>query len=191
MRKIELTTALIAAMVLASACKKDKDTTPTGPAPVNENEVLTTLRITFDDQGAGPDKVWEFRDIDGDGGTAPVITADTLAPNATYHATLLLLNEAADPVDTASHEVWDEGTLHQFFYQASGVDATFSYADADADGHPVGLSTHVATGNAGAGSVKVTLRHEPDKGAAGVAAGDITNAGGSTDIEVVFPAVVQ
>jgi hypothetical protein len=39
--------------------------------------------------------------------------------------------------------------------------------------------------------VVVTLRHEPDKGAAGVSGGDITNAGGDTDIEVTFPVVIE
>lgn len=180
---------LLGTSVLA-ACKKDDDT-PSTPAPVNENEVITTMRITFDDQGAGPDKVWEFRDADGDGGDPATLTADTLLPNSTYHASLLLLNESVDPVDTSSNEVLEENTLHQFFYQVSGVNVTFTYADTDDDGRPVGLQTHVATGTASAGTVKVTLRHEPDKGAAGVAAGDITNAGGSTDIEVDFPAVVH
>ena len=36
----------------------------------------------------------------------------------------------------------------------------------------------------GHGQFTVTLRHEPDKSAQGVSAGDITNAGGETDIEV-------
>ena len=36
-------------------------------------------------------------------------------------------------------------------------------------------------------SMTVILRHEPDKAGAGVSDGDITNAGGETDIEVTFP----
>ena len=38
----------------------------------------------------------------------------------------------------------------------------------------------------GNGTITVILRHEPDKDASGVSNGDITNAGGETDIEVVF-----
>ncbi|HBK71516.1 MAG TPA: type 1 periplasmic binding fold superfamily protein, partial [Flavobacteriaceae bacterium] len=35
------------------------------------------------------------------------------------------------------------------------------------------------------------LRHEPNKSASGVSDGDITNAGGETDIEVIFNITVQ
>ena len=35
------------------------------------------------------------------------------------------------------------------------------------------------------------LRHEPDKSAAGVSSGDITNAGGETDIEVSFNVIIE
>lgn len=181
---------LLLAASAITGCKKD-DETPATPAPVNENELITTLRITFVDQGAGPDKVWQFRDADGDGGAPAVITADTLLPNATYHASLLLLNESVSPVDTASNEVLEEGVAHQFFYQVSGVGLAFAYADTDGNGKPIGLSTTASTATPGAGTVRVTLRHEPDKNGANVAAGDITNAGGSTDLEVIFPAVVH
>jgi hypothetical protein len=34
------------------------------------------------------------------------------------------------------------------------------------------------------------LRHLPNKSAAGVAAGDITNAGGATDAQVTYPIVI-
>jgi len=74
----------------------------------------------------------------------------------------------------------------------------------DADGNPVGLSSTLTTGAAGSGTLTVTLRHEPMKSATGVtlrhepmksatgvADGDITNAGGETDIEIVFPVDVQ
>jgi hypothetical protein len=181
---------LLFAASAATACKKDEDA-PSMPEPVNENEVITTMRITFDDQGGGPDKVWQFRDADGDGGSPAVITADTLMPNAAYHASLLLLNESVSPVDTSSNEVLDENTLHQFFYQVSGVNVSFAYADTDDHGQPVGLATTATTTTPSNGTVRVTLRHEPDKSGANVAAGDITNAGGSTDIEVTFPAVVH
>jgi hypothetical protein len=40
-------------------------------------------------------------------------------------------------------------------------------------------------------TIRVTLIHEPMKSAAGVSSGDITNAGGETDIEVGLPVVVQ
>ena len=67
----------------------------------------------------------------------------------------------------------------------------FAYSDQDNDGNPLGLLFELTTGDAGNESYTITLRHEPDKTAAGVSGGDITNAGGETDIEVVFDVVVE
>ena len=58
-------------------------------------------------------------------------------------------------------------------------------------GNPVGLSSTVTTTDAGSGNVTVVLRHEPDKSGDGVAAGDISNAGGEIDIEVTFAIDVE
>jgi len=66
-----------------------------------------------------------------------------------------------------------------------------AYDDKDANGNPVGLSSILTTGDAASGSITITLRHEPAKSASGVSNGDITNAGGETDIEVIFPINVQ
>ena len=41
------------------------------------------------------------------------------------------------------------------------------------------------------GSITVILKHKPMKTAANVSNGDISNAGGETDIEVTFPIDVQ
>jgi hypothetical protein len=67
----------------------------------------------------------------------------------------------------------------------------FSYDDSDSNGDPVGIVTTVHTGDTGNGLLTITLRHEPDKSATGVAGGDITNAGGDTDLEVTFPVMVE
>jgi hypothetical protein len=44
---------------------------------------------------------------------------------------------------------------------------------------------------AATGNIIVVLRHEPAKSAAGVAMGDITNAGGATDAQVTYPIQVN
>jgi hypothetical protein len=56
----------------------------------------------------------------------------------------------------------------------------------DANGNPVGVTFDLTTGDAGNEQFTVILRHEPNKSASGVSDGDISNAGGETDIEVVF-----
>jgi len=132
-----------------------------------------------------------FEDLDGDGGAAPTITAGTLAANTTYTGTIVLLNESASPVDNITEEVEEEGVDHQFFFQSTVAGISVSYNDRDDNGNPIGLSNTLTTGDAASGAMTITLRHEPDKMATGVSGGDISNAGGETDIEVTFTIAVQ
>ena len=85
----------------------------------------------------------------------------------------------------------EEGLEHQFFYQSTPTDVitNFNYeGENDTDGNPIGLDFSFATRTAGgAGTLRITLRHLPNKSATGVASGDITNADGETDVEVDFP----
>jgi hypothetical protein len=179
MKISELVLVLLLAVHLSlfiSSCGED-------PEPVNEEEVITTLIMTFK-EGGNTAATFIFRDS--------VITTDTLAPGKVYDVTLELLNESVSPVDTITNEVKEEGTTHQFFFQpASGLNISFTYNDTDDEGHPIGLSSAATTTAASAGKLTVTLRHEPDKHASGVASGDITNAGGETDVEVTFDVVIQ
>ena len=68
---------------------------------------------------------------------------------------------------------------------------TFEYTDADDNGNPIGILTTLTTGEVGSGNLRIVLRYGPNKNADGVFSGDITNAGGETDIEVVFPITIQ
>ena len=169
-----------------SSCEKDD------PDPINEEEVITTLTYTLTPQGGGAAVVLSFQDLDGDGGNTPVITTGNLAANTTYSATLQLFNEVASPAEDITVEVLAEAADHQFFYAStSALNASVSYSDEDGDGNPVGVASTVTTGAASSGNLTITLRHEPDKFAAGVADGDIANAGGETDIEVTFSVTIQ
>jgi hypothetical protein len=132
-----------------------------------------------------------FTDLDGDGGNAPVILADTLSADSIYDLNIEVLNESVSPAEDITAEILAEGVDHQFFFQVNGADLVISYGDADTNGDPIGLLSACFAGMPGNGSLKVTLRHMPDKTAAGVAVGDITNAGGDTDIEVTFPLIID
>lgn len=175
---------LFASLFVFSSCEK-KD-----PEPVNEEEVITTLTYTLTPGGGGTPVVLSFKDLDGDGGNAPTITGGTLAANTVYNGAIVLLNETESPAENVTEEIEEKDDEHQFFFQASGANVTVAYADSDGT-NPVGLATTVTTGDASSGTLTVTLRHEPAKDAAGVAAGDIANAGGETDIEVTFNVTVQ
>ena len=188
------TTHLVLLLSGALACAScEKGLAPEPPPPAaNEGEVITTLRVMFTSVGGAEQRAFTFQDEDGDGGgIPPVITVDPLSQDSVYTAEVLVLNGTAIPTDTISLEIAEEAEDHQFFFQFSGSNASVAYNDADANGYPLGLRTTWTVGAAATGTVTVTLRHMPDKSAAGVASGDITNAGGETDIEVSFPFVVQ
>lgn len=179
-------------LVIASffaGCKKDDDDQP--PVIPNEEELITTLHYRLMPPAGGDTITLTFRDLDGDGGNPPVITVDSLDTSTTYNGYLLLLNETVSPADTISVEIDAEGADHQFFFSSDVPGVNINYVDTDVNGNPVGLKTTLLTGAAGSGILKITLRHEPDKDAAGVQGGDITNAGGETDIEVTFDLMVK
>ncbi|MBT3173884.1 MAG: type 1 periplasmic binding fold superfamily protein [Lentimicrobiaceae bacterium] len=181
MNKFLLSLSVIAmSMLLFTGCKKDDPVIP------NEEEVITTLNYTLIPSDGGTPVVLSFQDLDGDGGDPPVITGGTLAMNTTYDGSLELLNETETPPGDITEEVEEEALEHQFFFQTSIGGVSFTYEDTDTNGNPIGILTKVTTEGSGNGTITVILRHEPDKDASGVSNGDITNAGGETDIEVVF-----
>ena len=182
--KTILATLLVAAILIMSSCKKD-------PVIPDEQEVITTLKYTLTPNGGGTPVVLSFQDLDGEGGNTPVITGGTLDTNATYTGAMVLLNEQANPVDNITAEINEENKDHQFFFQSTITGLSVAYNDSDANGNPVGLQTTLTTTDAGTGTLKITLRHQPDKFANGASDGDITNVGGETDIEVTFDVNVQ
>ncbi len=168
------------------ACDDDDPPIPIDP------EVITTLIYTLTPTDGGTSVVLNFQDLDGDGGNAPTITGGTLSANTTYTGAIVLSNESESPAEDITAEITEEAEEHQFFFQThQGLDLSVTYADSDADSRPIGLATTLTTAAASSGHLIVTLRHEPDKSADGVAGGDITNAGGETDIEVQFDVVIE
>lgn len=168
-----------------TACEKDDPVVP------NEEELITTVNYTLTPADGSAAITLSFVDLDGDGGDAPSITGGTLSANQTYSGSLELLNEAESPSENITEEIEEEDVDHQFFFQSDVSNLTIAYNDMDGDGNPVGLRTTLTTGDATSGSLTIILRHEPSKSATGVSDGDITNAGGETDIEVTFSIDVQ
>lgn len=175
-------------IVLVFASCKEDDT----PEIPNDEEVITTLRYTLTPSDTSAQTVTLiFQDLDGDGGNAPDTIVSDLAANQVYTATLILENETETPAENVTEEIEEEKEEHQFFFVSTVSGMSILYQDVDADGLPVGLTTQLTTGEAGTGELTITLRHEPNKSAAGVSSGDPTNAGGETDIEVTFPITVK
>lgn len=178
--------AALLAVFLTTGCEPDE------PMVMNEEELITTLNLTLVPENGGNTIAFGFQDLDGDGGDPPQITTANLAANTTYRAQLSLTNQSVTPADNITAEVVEEDDEHQVFYApSSGLNLTVAYEDLDRNGNPLGILTTFTTGAASTGTFTVTLRHEPNKTAAGVADGDITNAGGETDIEVTFTTTIQ
>lgn len=184
MKNLKLIALLVIPAIFSTSCSND-DT------PVNEEEVITTVRTTL--TGGGQVITLTSRDLDGDGPNAPVVTVSgNLVAGTTYTGSTEFLNELEDPAEDITIEVQEEGADHQVFYQLPSSIGTVTYTDTDANGRPIGLNFTLVAGTSGTtGTLTVTLRHLPNKTATGVAAGDITNAGGNTDAAVTFSVAVN
>ena len=189
MKKFKLFSLLFIAVTAFVSCNNDDDDLP---PPVNEEEVITTLTATLTPVGGGDVVTLQSQDLDGEGPNAPVITVSgNFAANTTYTGTVQVLNELENPAEDITTEVAEENDEHQFFYTSNNNLVTIDYTDMDGNGNPVGIQFTLTTTNAGNGTLTITLRHEPNKTAAGVMAGDITNAGGETDVAATFNIAVQ
>ena len=187
MKTFKLTNKLFLSLfaVALISCSDDD-----APAPVNEEEVITTVRTTL--VAGGQTVTLLSRDLDGDGPNAPVVTVSgNLTAGTTYTGSVEFFNETINPADNITTEVEEEGVDHQIFYQAPASIGTFTYTDTDANGKPIGLDFTLVTASAATGNLTVTLRHLPNKSAAGVSTGNIANAGGATDAQVTYPLVVN
>ncbi len=188
MKKQSLSTLLllISCVILFHSCKeKEKE-------EENESEVITTVRLTFTktDMGGTPlvgsvPIVATWKDADGIGAAVPTVNEITLRTNSYYQVEAVILNELANPAQDITPEIRNEGTKHQFFFPKTGNGLNpITYNDLDTAGKPIGLKFKVATtATVGDNTLKVILRHELNKSGANVDLGDITNAGGDTDIE--------
>ncbi len=180
--------SVLALFVLISAslfigCSDDDDP----PAPVNEEEVITTMNITLATTGATAITL-QSQDLDGDGPNAPTISVSgDLTANTTYTGTIELLNETESPAENITTEVKAEADEHQFLFVSTGAISQTGYADQDGNGNPIGIDFTLVTADAGSATLQVVLRHEPKKPNDGT----LADAGGETDITQTFSLTVQ
>lgn len=188
MKSLQLITA--ASLLIAfSSCSDDDGN---APVVINEEEVITTVRVTLTDEATLETKTFLYRDLDGDGPEAPVVTADNLTANASYLGSIEFLNELETPVEDKTQEIIEEDEEHQvFFVSAATLNTQVTYLDADANNNPLGVEFRLTTGDASTGNLSVILIHDGDKFAEGASEGDITNVGGETDIESNFSVVIE
>lgn len=163
-----------------SSCEKDKNLDPD-----NEQELITTVRLTITNTATSQSAVFNVRDLDGDGGLAPSIDNVALKANTSYSLTVAFLDES-DPsdIEDITKEVKEESAEHLICYANTGAMPAVSTTDTDTNNQTLGLTGTFTTAAAGTGSLRVTLKHEPEK------ASNNPCSTGETDAEVTFTVTV-
>ena len=175
---------LVFGAVTMQSCKDEVD-------PVNEEEVINEIKITLKDDNNQTYNL-SYIDSDGAGPTVPVIMADVLPSNKKLTGYVTFENTLNTPVDKITDEILDEGTDHQLFFTFKGSPApVVVYKDQDSNGKPIGLQIEINTLGQYFGIMDFVLRHQPNKDASGVSAGEIVNAGGTTDVQITFNVTVE
>lgn len=172
--------------VLLPACDKDND------GETNEEEVITTMTLTFVPQGGGTTIVYDFDDPDGPGGAAPTQDEIVLVPGKAYDVSITLTNKTTNPDEDITTEVSDEAEAHRFYFASSaGSNISVSNLNNDPDGVPLGLTSTWTTTTNATGTMTVTLRHYPGNPPGKALADPVDSPKSGTDIEVVFNTRIQ
>ncbi len=171
---------------LVTGCKKND------AVEDNDEELITTMKLSFVPVGGGTTLTYQFDDADGPGGTAATQDEIVLAPSKAYNVTLQLLNKTVIPVTDITTEVASEADAHRFYYApTAGSNITVSGLDNDADGVPLGITGTWTTGAVATGKLKITLRHYPGTPPGKAAADAVDSPKSGTDIEVEFNTKIQ
>ncbi|MDB9882136.1 hypothetical protein OAD66_03285 [Bacteroidia bacterium] len=176
--------AIIVASTLAlSSCKDDDVVNPPNP---NEEELITSVELTFINLGDPSDvSIFKFADPDGEGGNSPTRT-DTvkLISNGSYSLSLRFLDESSAEIENITEEIIDEATDHLVCISSSSVGVSIAPEDLDDNNLVIGLENSVSTGASELTDLLVNLKHQP-----GIKDGDCDK--GETDVEVTFVLEVE
>lgn len=176
--------ALTAPVLLFSSCSKDD------VAEENSREVITTIELKFTERGTTNELSFEWEDLDGDGGQNPEIDNIFLAPNKTYDLEIEFYDKSKNPVVDISEEIEKEGDVHRIYLEPSaGSNITVSDQDLDKNQKPLGLTATVQTGEAGTGTLNLTLKHYENGGKE--SSDPVNNTKSSTDAAVSFNTMIE
>lgn len=183
---LKATFGILISSVLITSCKKE---TPVEP---NEEEVITTMKLTFVPIGGGETLTYQFDDPDGPGGTMPTKDEIVLAPSRSYNVSVQLLNKTVTPEEDITTEIQAESDAHRFYYEPSTAsNINISGLDNDGNGVPLGITGTWATGNVTTGKIKITLRHYPGTPPGKEISDPVNSAKSDTDVEVEFNTKIQ
>jgi len=167
-----LTFLLLGSLLVATtSCKDDDDPNP-GPEP----EDIASARLTLEPEGKGALITINYSASQQQPGAL-------LLASKSYSGVLTLYDAEGNDITS---EISQDANMHEVFYEPSaGLGITVQKTDTDGNNRPVGLTTTLTTTNAGTGTMRVVLKHQPDKGATS----DVNK--GSSDLDMTVNVVVQ
>lgn len=175
--KLKIGLSVIALAAMFFSCDKKEDPEP------DENELITTIKLVLSD--GTKTKTFLWKDLDGDGGKAPVITADTLAVKTTYTYALTFLDESKTPVQDITAEIREKANEHLVVFTPNPANLlTVNITDKDSKNLPLGLAGTIKTDSSKTGALKIRLRHQPGTK-------DGSAVPGSDDANLDFPIVIK
>ncbi|MDP1728218.1 MAG: hypothetical protein Q8M15_15630 [Bacteroidota bacterium] len=167
------------------SCKKQ----PTNQPPVEENELITTVKFTFVDSLTSDTLRFKWTQP---GGPGTLITADTieLITDRIYLVSVTIFDESKTPIFNVSDEIKKLQNEHRFFYTSTTSRMLTQIIDFDTQNPPMelGLRFRAITSANGTvtGNFRALLRHytasSPKTGGA---------MAGTADIDVILPLRVQ
>jgi hypothetical protein len=182
----------VLSLYLLSGCEAED------PQKEDTPELVTRAVLTFTPD-TGEAIVVTATDPDAEGQKS--ITMDKpieLGAGITYHLSIALVNELADPADPEydiTSEVEEQSSEHMFFFEWTiglfsdpagngNVDSRadeIKYDDRDANEMPIGLQTSWTAGAPSSGLFRVVLKHQP-----GLKTATSDSSLGETDLDVAF-----
>lgn len=172
------------------------------PEPENDEEVITDVTLTFTELDAGGNPVgsaFSFTASDPQGIELgnPTIEEVTLEKGKDYRLQITVFNSIEN--EDITEEIEEEADEHQFYFLGSafvGSSAPLAYAYNDG-AENIGLDgivTVTASSPFNTANMRVVLRHDLDKGYPGAdnpSFEDFNMAGGSSDLDITFPLILN
>jgi hypothetical protein len=192
---------LLAVIIVFSSTSCNSD----DPKPENEEEIITDVTLKFTElnaNGTPTANSFEVKASDPQGlelGSNPTIGTITLERGKRYLLELSLFNSIEN--EDITKEIKEEDDEHQFFFLGTAFVGspllTYTYDDQDKNGNPIGLRGFVqatATPSFNNAQFRLVLRHDLNKsfpGATNPSFQNFVQAGGSTDLDITFPLVLN
>ncbi|WP_417885469.1 hypothetical protein [Zunongwangia sp.] len=189
MKKLKFLSIFLFTSVLLTSCSDDDDNIP---EPVNEEEVITDVTLTFTNK-AGEETVYTYTDPQyrDNSYTAPVIMLNS---GETYDVEANFYNNSNpnDP-EVVTEEITEEKNDHFLVYNFDAAEINLTRTDGakttDDNNVQIGLFTKWVAGDAAIGTAQVSLIHQPTNKDTTDPNGSYT--GGETDAEVSFAVEIQ